>query len=266
MFQSVVTVESDNEDDSKTLDNETDDEEEREYYIEIIDGVRHLQYSVVVPPDGPPAPVNIAQQDNSENANEQHVQPNQHDSRWGENTRTTGMETNTESDATQSSSAEPYQWGEGTFKPTWGTWRTRPAPDPYDPSWGDATQRWERKEREKVITRGGSPPPKLEPETNLFHDDRNQRVPQTNRTASDDLAFQAGKRKDGIVNNNARHSIPTHPNPFEVLGETHLPYHDFVPGTDTEDDGKSDNPDLTTQPKTPKRTRRTYLRTRSSKA
>jgi len=176
------------------------------------------------------------------------------------------MDTNTEADAIQSSSAEPYQWGEGTFQPTWGTWRTRPAPEPYDPSWGDATQRWERKEREKVINRGGSPPPKLEPETNLFHDDRNQRVPLTNRTASDDLAFQAGKRKDGIVNNNARHSIPTHPNPFEVLGETHLHYHDFVPGTDTEDDGKSDNPDLTAQPKTPKRTRSKSLRKRSSKA
>jgi hypothetical protein len=224
MFQSVVTVESDDEDDSKTLDNETDNEEEREYYIEIIDGVRQLQYSVVVPPDSPPAPLNLAQQDNSVNANEPRTEPLHPNSRWGENVKTTGMETSATSDATQSSSADPYPWGEGTFEPTWGTWRTRPAPDPYDPSWGETTQKWERKEREKVITRGGSPPPKLEPETNLFHDDRNQRVPQTNRTASDDLAFQAGRRKDGIVKDNARHSIPTHPNPFKVLGETHLPY------------------------------------------
>jgi hypothetical protein len=68
-----------------TMDTETDDEEEREYYIEVIDGVRHLQYSVVVPPDGPLEPLALAQQGNSENANEPHVQPTQHDSRWGEN-------------------------------------------------------------------------------------------------------------------------------------------------------------------------------------
>jgi hypothetical protein len=52
------------------MDTDTDDEEEREYYIEVIDGVRHLQYSVVVPPDGPPEPLDLAQQGNSENANE----------------------------------------------------------------------------------------------------------------------------------------------------------------------------------------------------
>jgi hypothetical protein len=120
------------------MDTETDDEEEREYYIEVIDGVRHLQYSVVVPPDGPSEPLALAQQGNSENANEPQVQPTQHDSRWGENTRTTGMETPANPHATQSSSVDPC---EGTFEPTWGTWRTRPAPDPYDSSWGDTTQR-----------------------------------------------------------------------------------------------------------------------------
>jgi hypothetical protein len=224
MFQAVLTVESDNEDDSthlalapppgpaqdNTLDDESEDDEEREYYTEVIDGVRHLKYSVVVPPDGHPAPVELAQQGNSENANEQHVHPIAPDSRWGENTSTTGMETpaNSEATSTQSRSVDPYPSGEGTFEPNWGRWRTRPAPDPFDPSWGDTTQRWERKEREKVITRGGSPPPKLEPETNLFHDDRDQRVPQTNRTASDELAFQEGKQKNGIVTNNARHNIP----------------------------------------------------------
>ncbi len=107
MFQSVVTVESDDEKNSTplarpalqrphqddTMDTDTDDEEEREYYIEVIDGVRHLQYSVVVPPDGPPEPLDLVQQGNSENANEQHGKSNQHDSRWGENTSTTGMET-----------------------------------------------------------------------------------------------------------------------------------------------------------------------------
>jgi hypothetical protein len=273
MFQAVLTVDSDGEDDSTplalvpppgpaqdtTLNDESADNEEREYYTEVIDGVRSLRYSVVVPPDDPPASLDLAQQGNSDNANEPHVQPTQHDSRWGENTRTTGMET----PANPSSSEDPYPWGEGTFEPTWGTWRTRPAPDP---SWGGTTQRWERKEREKVITRGGSPPPKLEFETNLFHDDRNQRVPQTNRTASDDLAFQVGKQKDGIVKNNARHNIPTHPNPFDVLSEPHLPYHDFIPGTDTEDDDKPTDPLPTAQPKTPKRTRKKPSRRRSSKA
>jgi hypothetical protein len=149
------------------IDTETDVEEEREYYIEVIDGVRHLQYSVVVPPDGPSEPLALAQQGNSEKANEPHVQPTQHDSRWGENTRTTGMET---------------------------------------------------------------------------------------------------QRKDGIVKNKAKHNIPTHSNPFDVLSDPHLPYHDFIPGTDTEDDDKSVNPLPTSQPKTPKRTRRKPSRRRSSKA
>jgi hypothetical protein len=107
--------------------------------------------------------------------------------------------------------------GEGKFEPTWGTWRTRPVPDHYDPSWGEAAQRWERTEREKFITRGGLPPPKLEQENNLFHDDRNQRVPHSKRTASDDLAFKTGKLTDGIVTHNARHPIPIHPNPFDAL-------------------------------------------------
>jgi hypothetical protein len=116
LFQSVVTVESDNEEDStdeevttrkiqpalprphqdNTMDTDTDDEEEREYYIEVIDGVRHLQYSVVVPPDGPTEPVDLAQQGNSENANEPQNKPTQPDSRWGENTTTTGLTVNTQ--------------------------------------------------------------------------------------------------------------------------------------------------------------------------
>jgi hypothetical protein len=52
MFQSAVTVdnESADEDDAST---QTDTEEEREYSIEIIEGVRYLKYHVVVPPDTP---------------------------------------------------------------------------------------------------------------------------------------------------------------------------------------------------------------------
>jgi hypothetical protein len=67
LFQAVLTVESDDEAEStpsnrappphyaqaNILVDETDDDEEREYYTEVIDGVRYLQYSVVVPPDGP---------------------------------------------------------------------------------------------------------------------------------------------------------------------------------------------------------------------
>jgi hypothetical protein len=154
MFQAVLTVDSDGEDDSTplalvpppgpaqdtTLTDESADNEEREYYTEVIDGVRTLRYSVVVQPDDPPASLDLAQQGNSNNANEPHVHPTHHDSRWGENTRTTGMETPANPNATQSSSVDPYPWGEGTFEPTWGTWRTRPAPDPYDPSWVDTTQ------------------------------------------------------------------------------------------------------------------------------
>ncbi len=48
MFQSAVTVDNESEDDSNT-----DNEEEREYSIEIIEGVRYLKYHVVVPPDTP---------------------------------------------------------------------------------------------------------------------------------------------------------------------------------------------------------------------
>ncbi len=68
------------------------------------------------------------------------------------------------------------------------------------------------------------------------------------------------------MKNNARHTIPTHPNPFDVLSEQHLPNNVFIPSTDTEDDDKSANPEPTAQPKTPKRTRRKSLRKRLSKA
>ncbi len=63
----------------------------------------------------------------------------------------------------------------------------------------------------------------------------------------------------------ARHNIPTHPNPFDVLSEP-LPYHDFIPGTDTDDDDEPDDTLPPAQPKTPKRTRKKHPRRRSSKA
>ena len=128
MFQAALNLDSDDEAESTHRDpaplpypapvEETEDDEEREYYTDVIDGVRTLRYSVVVPPDGPPAPLNLAPQDHSENANEPNARPTQPDSRWGENVKTTGMETSANSDATQSSSADPYPWGEGTFEPT----------------------------------------------------------------------------------------------------------------------------------------------------
>ncbi len=68
------------------------------------------------------------------------------------------------------------------------------------------------------------------------------------------------------MKNKAKHNIPTHSNPFDVLNEPHLPYHDFIPSTDTEEDDKSVNPVPTAQPKAPKRTRKKTSRRRSSKA
>ncbi len=92
MFQAALTVESDDEAESTHRDpapplypaqvDETEDDEEREYYTDVIDGVRTLRFSVVVPPDGPLAPLDLAPPGNSENANEPHVQPTQQDSRW----------------------------------------------------------------------------------------------------------------------------------------------------------------------------------------
>jgi hypothetical protein len=85
LFQAALTVESDDEAESTHRDHapppypaqveETEDDEEREYYADVIDGVRTLRYSVVVLPDGPPAPLDLAPQGNSETANEPHVHP-----------------------------------------------------------------------------------------------------------------------------------------------------------------------------------------------
>jgi hypothetical protein len=43
-----------------TLVDETEDDEEREYFTIIIDGIRCLRYSVVIPPDDPPAQLGLA--------------------------------------------------------------------------------------------------------------------------------------------------------------------------------------------------------------
>ncbi len=69
LFQAALTVDSDDEAASTHRDpapppypdqaEETEDDEEREYYTDVIDGVRTLRYSVVVPPDGPPASLDL---------------------------------------------------------------------------------------------------------------------------------------------------------------------------------------------------------------
>ncbi len=76
MFQAVLTVESDDETASTHCDpaplpypaqvDETEDDEKREYYTDVIDGVRTLRSSVVVPPDGPPASLDIAPETTAE--------------------------------------------------------------------------------------------------------------------------------------------------------------------------------------------------------
>jgi hypothetical protein len=80
MFQAVLNVDSDddaestprdpapppNPDQEDTLVDEIEDDEEREYFTTVIDGVQCLRYSVVIPPDGPPAPLTLAPQGNSE--------------------------------------------------------------------------------------------------------------------------------------------------------------------------------------------------------
>ncbi len=97
-------------------------------------------------------------------------------------------------DDLQSSSVDPYTWGEGSYEPAWGRWRDRPVETLHeDKTWGEATQKWARNIRQKVITEGGSPPPKLRSEENLFVDDHHEYVPRYNKAASDDLAFRTGR-------------------------------------------------------------------------
>ncbi len=85
-----------------------------------------------------------------------------------------------------------------------------------------------------MITQGGSPPPKLRSEENLFVDNPRQHVPRHNLHASDDIAFRTGSRQDGIVSSAQAKHIPTHPNPFYPLQEHHDTYRDFIPESDPE--------------------------------
>ena len=120
-------------------------------------------------------------------------------------------------------STAPYEWGKGTFYPHWGI---VPPPLYEDPSWGENYTRRNRQERNevrqlrnKVFQQGGSPPPKIEEEDNLFGSKNEPHTPHSNTQASDDLAFRTGPRKEGIVKKRRNHTIRTHPNPFEKLNE-----------------------------------------------
>jgi hypothetical protein len=99
MFQSAVTVDHESEDDSNT-----DNEEEREYSIEIIEGDRYLKYHVVVPPDTP-----IENERSTGNANETH----ESNGNANANPDKDSTQANYEQpipvpDALQSSSVDPY--------------------------------------------------------------------------------------------------------------------------------------------------------------
>jgi hypothetical protein len=227
MFQSTVTVDNESEDDSNT-----DNEEEREYSIEIIEGVRYLKYHVVVPPDTP-----IENERSTGNANETHESNgNANANPDKDSTQANYDQPIPVPDALQSSSVDPYPWGEGRFEPQWGTWRDRPIESlNEDKTWGETTQKWERNAREKVITQGGSPPPKLHSAENLFIDDPRQHVPCHNQHASDDLAFRTGRRQDGLVSPAKAQKIPIHPNPFAPLQKHKGTYNDFIPESDPED-------------------------------
>jgi hypothetical protein len=151
--------------------------------------------------------------------------------------------------ALQSSSIEPgtnyikpYEWGNGTFYPHWGT---MPPPLNEDPSWGGAYTRRDRQERNelrqrrsKVFEQGGSPPPKIEQKTNLLVDKNEQHTPHSNTQASDDLAFWTGPRKEGIVQKRRNQAVHTHPNPFEKLDE------------EKEDNAQDVNAEMTSIPNT----------------
>jgi hypothetical protein len=100
---------------------------------------------------------------------------------------------------------------------------------------GETTQKWERDTRQKVIAQGGSPPPKLRSEENLFVDDHRQHVPRYNQAASDDLAFRTGRRQDSIVSSAQTQPIHIHPNTFARLQDPMDTYRDFIPESYPED-------------------------------
>ncbi len=181
----------------------------------------------MIPPDAP----NEHKHKHNGNANETQDE----DTR-----RTNKAPSNPEPDALQSSSVDQYPWGEGSFELAWGRWRDRPIETlTEDNIWGEATRKWERNTREKVITQGGSPPSKLRSEENLSVDHPHQHVPRHNLYASDDIAFRTGSRQDGIISPAQAKQIPTYPNPFDPLQEHHDTYRDFVPESDPEEEPTS---------------------------
>ncbi len=90
---------------------------------------------------------------------------------------------------------------------------------------GDYTRRDRQKRNEvrqlrnKVFEQGGSPPPKIEEEDNLFGSKNEPHTPRSNTQASDDPSFRTGPRKEGIVKKQRNQTVHTHPNPFEKLNE-----------------------------------------------
>jgi hypothetical protein len=199
------------------------------------EGVRYLKYHVVIPPDTPNG------NEHSGNANETHEHNGSTNGTPDEDTcRTNTAQSNPVPDALQSSSVDQYPWGEGSFEPAWSRWRDRPTETlNEDKTWGGATHKWERNTREKVITQGGSPPPKLRSEENLFVDNPRQHVPWHNLSAFDNIAFRTGSRQDGIVSPAQAKHIPTHPNPFASLQDHHDTYRDFIPESDPEEETTS---------------------------
>jgi hypothetical protein len=112
MFQSAVTVESESEDEDDSTersllhtetDSQTDNEEEREYSTEIIEGVRYLKYHVVIPPDTP------TEDESNGNANEtQGSNGNANENQATGNPRANCEQPTPVPDALQSSSVDQY--------------------------------------------------------------------------------------------------------------------------------------------------------------
>ena len=96
---------------------------------------------------------------------------------------------NPHNDAKESNSVSTYEWEEGNFQSLWGV---LPAIDPENLSWGKTTATWERNERNRITDRGGSLPPKLKPESNLFVENDAQRIASGNIKA---FAFKTERKQ-----------------------------------------------------------------------
>jgi hypothetical protein len=153
--------------------------------------------------------------DNRRQTEQGHSQPNSQT-----NQQAPEQAPNPHNDAKESISVFTYEWEEDNFQSLWGV---LPAIAPENLSWGETTATWKQNKRNRIIDRGGSLPPKLKPETNLFVDDDVKRIPSCNTKASADLAFKTGRRRDGIVRPTRTQRILTHPIPFEELYEEKEP-------------------------------------------